>query len=352
MTAKTIILLILSVASVAFCASAPAEPNDAVAELKFEKSPLAPTWTVSAAVDGELVTYYNPGSVRPEYAAKITLPRDRIFSSDVVMQMVMRSPLAQKLSPGQSEFLTQGFGVSVDTTAANVPNHYSVNLYAVSEEDARIMAHALIDTFATNAGMAVASEREELEQCQERLKQNQAALPEKERQLEDMRKQYEATKSSTYPLSSEYEARKLAEELVLQMDRQAKTLDIELAGVRGKLKVIDEYLGKPNLDNNVIETLEAQRIEQTIELSGLEARREAIHRIRDEQRRFCRLLEIVNDLERSVGQMKNTITRDQEIITGITNRLANPSGYMVPPKIYQNKVILHPIAPEDAQNRL
>jgi signal transduction histidine kinase len=198
--------------------------------------------------------------------------------------------------------------------------------------------------------MAVAAEQDELDKRRESLKQNRAALPEKEKQLEQVRKDYNIAKASTYALNSDAEALQLAKELVLQMDRQAKTLDIDLAGIRGKLKVIDTYLAKSDLDNNVIETLEAQQIEQTIELSGLEARRQAIRRVRDEQRRFCTVMHALNDLERSVGQMKDAINRDEEIISGITHRLRNPLGQMVPPQVYQNKVILYPIAAKNLQN--
>jgi len=354
MNAKSILLLLLSLATAACAASAPTEPNDTTPEPTFQMNSDVMAWTIETDVDGKSGTYRDPGSIRPTYMARIILRRvDRsrmISSGEQALALAKGSPLAQQLSQAQKEFLAEGFGARVDTSAANIPNHYSVNFYAVSEEDARIMTRALMDKFAANARRSIGFEKEELTKRQERLKQNQAALPEKEKQLEQVQKDYEAAKSSTYPLNSKEEAAQLAKELVLQMDRQAKTLDIDRAEVRGKLRVIDEYLAKPDLGNNVIETLETQKIELLIELSGLEARRQAIRNFRDEQQRFCTLFHAREELAGAVGQLKDTLKRDEEVIRGITWRLENPPDYMQPPKVYQNKVIIYPIEAADAQN--
>ena len=351
MSLKPTLLLVLSLATVAFSASAQTEPNYAAAEPKFEMSTLTPTWTVSAVVEGKSVTYHDPGSIRPKYMARIILPRDRMVDSAAQAQaMAMASPLAQKLSQAQNDFLAQGFGAWVDTSAANIPNHYAISLYAVSEEDAKLMAWALIDCYATNAQRSIAFYRSDLNKYTQRLDENQAVLPKKQKQLEQVQQSYEAARESTYPLNSDDEASQLAQELVLQMDRQAKTLDIDLAGVRGKLKVINEYLRRPDLNSDVIETLEAQRIEQMIELSGLEARRQAIRQIRGEQQDFCVLVRQRNELHDSVKHLKETVDQDKERIRGMTALLAHPRGDMLPPEVYQNKVILYPIAAKDSQD--
>jgi hypothetical protein len=271
-------------------------------------------------------------------------------TGEQAMGWALTSPLAQQLPAAQKEFLDQGFGARVDTSQVNVPKHYSVNFYAVSEADAKTMARALMDKFAANARRAISFEKQELKKRQERLKQSQAALPEKEKQLEQAEKDYQVAKSATYPLSDDGEAWELAKELILQMDRQAKTLDIDQAGLRGKLEVIDEYLSTPDLNNDIIETLEAQRVDLLIELSGLEARREAIRRIREEQHRFCTLFDAWDELGGSVRQMKKTLEDDQEAIRGITGRLKKASGDLVPPKVYGNKVIIYPVEAADSQN--
>jgi len=353
MNPKSITLLVLFLTPVALWASDPAEPNETTANLNFEMDSDHMPWVVETEVNGELVMYHDPGSIRPKYVAKIILPRVHrswmISSGEEALALAKSSPLAQQLSQAQKDFLAQGFGAWVDTSAANIPNHYSVNFYAVSEADAKVMARAMTDRCAQNARQSTTMEREELKRRQERRKQNEAVLPEKEKQLEQVQKDHEVAKSSTYPLNSEEEAAKLAKELVLQMDRQAKTFDIDWAGVRGKLEVIDQYLARSDLDNNIIETLESQKIELMIELKGLEARRQAIRRIREEQQRYCTLLNARNELKDSVEQLKSSLKRDEEVIRGITGRLKNPPHYMQPPKVYQNKIIIYPIESVDAQ---
>ncbi|UCD52875.1 MAG: hypothetical protein JSW27_09595 [Phycisphaerales bacterium] len=350
MNPKSTMLLLLSLTTIAFSASAPTEPNDAAAPLSFERNDEVVPWVIETEVNDESVIYRDPGPIRPKHMAKVILPRNKMFSNREIVGRVTSSALIQKSSEAQKEFLAQGFATRVDTSADNVPDHYSVSLYAVSAEDTKIMVRALTDKFAEDARDIAAYQRSELKKYQETRKHSQAALPKKDKQLEQVQKDYEAAKLATYPLNSEEEAAQLARELVLQMDRQAKTLDIDRAGVRGKLEVIGQYLARSDLDNHVIETLEAQRIELLVELNGLEARREAIQQIRDEQHRFCTLLGARNELKTSVEQLKEALEKSADIIRTITGHLKNPLPYMQPPKVYQNKVIIYPVEVADSQN--
>jgi hypothetical protein len=355
MKPKSTLLLLLSLITVVSAASAPTEPNDTTAELNFEMKDDVVTWSIDTVVNGQLVTYRDPGPIRPTYMAQIILPRTRntarmIESAGEAVALATSSPVAQKLSEAQREFLNQGFAARVDTSAANIPNHYSIDFYAVSETDARVMTRALLDRCIQLVQREIDLDKKELKKRQESLKQNRVVLPEKEKQLEQAEKDYEAVKTAMYPLHTQGEAEELAKELILQMDRQSKTLDIDWAGLRGKLQVIEDYLSRPDLNSNVVETLEAQRIELLIELSGLEARRKAIAGIHDEQRLFCSRLEARNELNNAVRQLRETLKRDEETIHATTWRIENPPDYMQPPKVYQNKIFIHPIESVDAQN--
>lgn len=345
MYAKSTLLLLLSLATVVGAAG-PTEPNDPTPKLTFKINDAVKTWSIETEVDGETVAYRDPGPIRPTCMAQIILPRVHeswMIDSGEAVALATSSPVAQEFSEAQHEFLAQGFAARVDTSAANIPNHYSVYLYAVSEADARIMARAMLDKCAQNAQRSIDFERQELKKRQESLKQTQAALPEKEKQLEQAETDYKSVKAAMYPLHTEGEASELAKELILQMDRQSKTLDIDWAGLQGKLQVIEEYLARPRLNSDVVETLEAQRIELMVEMSGLEARRKAIAGIHEGQRLFCTRLEARSELEYAVRQLRETLKRDEEAIRARTRRLENPPDYMQPPKVYQNKIILYPI---------
>ena len=92
------------------------------------------------------------------------------------------------------------------------------------------------------------------------------------------------------------------------------------------------------------------RIELMVEMSGLEARGQAIRRIRDEQQRFCTLFQAREGLAGTVEQLRDTLKHDQEVIDGITSRLKNPPVYMRLPEVYQNKIVIHPIEGVYTQN--
>ncbi len=350
MCVKSTLLLVLSLATVAFCASAPTEPNHVAPEPKFEMSDLTPRWTVSATVDDKPVLYDDPGPIRPTFAAQIILPRNReVRNGKAAQAMVMHSPLSQEFSQAQKDFLAQGFGAWVDTSPDNVPNHYSITLYAVSEKDARLMAWALIDHFAINAQRSRVFEQRDLDKYTQRLEENETALPAKEKQFEEVRRQYQAVKDEIYPLNSDREAAQLAKELIQQMDKEAKTIDIDLAGVRGRLKIIDKYLAG-TLSASLRERLEGTRIEQMVELGGLEARQQAIQQVRGQQQRFFALVRQREDLSISITGLKEDIGRDQERVNAVKHRLEHPWGDMLPLAVYQDKVILYHVKAEDSQN--
>lgn len=353
MNPKPVFLLLLSVTMVVCAAAGPAEPNNSTPELTFEMSNDAKTWSIETVINGESVTYQDPGPIRPTCMAQIILPRVHqswMIDSDEAVALATSSPVAQKLSEAQREFLAQGFAARVDTSAANIPNHYSVYLYAVSEADARIMARALFDKCAQNARRSIGYDKTAVKRYQESLKQTQAVLPEKEKQLEQAEKDYKSVKAAMYPLHTEGEAAELAKELILQMDRQSKMLDIDWAGLQGKLQVVEEYLARPDLNSDVTETLEGQRIELMVEMSGLEARRQAIQQIRDEQQRFCTLFRAREELVGAVQELRESLKRAERAIRSRIRRIENPPDSMRPPKVYQNKILIYPIESGDVQN--
>ena len=132
------------------------------------------------------------------------------------------------------------------------------------------------------------------------------------------------------------------------MDKQGDTLDIELAGIRAKLEVIADYLSRADLANHIAERLEGLRIDQMIELSSIEARREAIEKIVSVEKEFCRLYWEHRKLQQSVPSLRSAIERDKKRIEEMTATLEHPPGYMRPPQIFENKVVIYPILDVDA----
>ncbi|HNY80404.1 MAG: hypothetical protein RBS72_21410 [Sedimentisphaerales bacterium] len=349
MTPKAAILLILSLATTAFSTSAPTEPNETT-ELSFQMSNETTRWTIEAVVDDTSVYYDDPGSIRPRYAAQLILPRHSWFNSTWVLELAMNSPLAQKLSPAQKEFLAQGFGTRVDKSAANIPNYYSIYLYAVSEEDAKNMARAAMDGLTTLAKKNLATALRGWEKWKQDFEHSRRELVEKQEQLKKVEPQYDNLKMRLHPGLGDDDAEQLARELIFQMNKEGNTLDIELAGIRAKLQIIDDYRSRSDLDKNVSDRLEAMRIDQLIELSSLEARRKAIERILAAEQEFCRLYGEKKELRETIPRHVENIRDGEESLKGEPEILKQRREAHATPRIYNDTVILYPIADSEVKN--
>ena len=148
MNSKPIILLRLSLTAAAFSAPAATEPNNTISKPRFEMSTTARDWLVLARTDEEPKVYHNPGATRPKYMAQIIAHRDIGIKSDYFMASMTRAPFVQQLSQAQKDFWAEGFGIWSNRAATAIPNHYPINLYAVSEKDAKTMAWALLESMA------------------------------------------------------------------------------------------------------------------------------------------------------------------------------------------------------------
>jgi hypothetical protein len=351
MNPKFITLLLLSLAPVTLRASDPAEPNDTTPEPTFEVSARIIPWTVSATVGGRSIAYDNPGTIRPRYQADIIVPHGKMVNSrEYYVERIKSSPLAQRLSQAQKDFLSKSFGVWIVPHAAKVPNHSVLQLYAASEEDAKTMARALLDGLALETGERFARGKQLLEEWKQQRDQRQVELAEKEKRRTEIDSQYSRNKEAIHPSLSDDEAAQLARDLIFQMDKDSNTLDIELAGIRAKVETINQYLSRTDLDNDVVEKLETLRIDQMIERNSLEARRKAIGRIYTAEQEFCSLYRQRRELEQTVAALRKALEDDEPRIDRLTTELTEPSERLVPPRVFENKVTLYRIETKDSQN--
>jgi hypothetical protein len=126
------------------------------------------------------------------------------------------------------------------------------------------------------------------------------------------------------------------------MDKQGNTLHIELAGARAKLQIIEGYLQKRNTVA-VRERLEALKIDQMIELGGLEAQREAVERVRTAEQTLYSLFTERQALQRNMGGWRNAVDKNQKSVEQYQTRLDETSGGLVPPQEDERKVTIYPI---------
>jgi hypothetical protein len=333
-----------------------AEPNDAGSELKFPASMTRKSWIFAVKDEkGETLLYDDPGPVKPMYVAKLIMERDypRSTTPKGVLAEIEKSPLAKKLSKAQQAFIEAGYAVWVDADDTLLPNYSPTWLYAVSEADARLMAQACLDGLARRADERVLEYKRNLAERKEQLDQATRELPKKEAELKACEDQYQSVKQARHEFESDDEAGKSAMQTIAEMDKTLDTLEIELAGIRKKLGAINEYRKTPQsmqdhdrlrkLPDGMLVKLEQMFIEQTIELSGLEARREVAELIRAREQRFLGLASERSQLQRDVRDLKKSVDECTWWIADIRERLDHPTIEMLAPKVYNNSVTIYRI---------
>jgi hypothetical protein len=335
------------------------EPNNIGSELKFVIDSNTPVkWTASfgrrasrrAIRSPRQQTHViNPSLIEPTYVACIRIRDDnaRFHSQDEVLGRINDSPITKRLSKSQQDFLKTGLALRPDADPKDPYHYYVIRLYAVSEEDAELMARAYLDGEKRFIDQCISVYKRDLSEKQEKLRLAEKELSEKEKELKACEEEYKPVKDNTYRFSSEEEASKLAKETILEMDKALDMLEIELAGIREKLNAIEKYRNKTPSHDAIRVKLDEMFIEQMVELSGLEARRLTTNRLLAKQPRFLGLFNERNDLQREVTNLRNTIGENQRSINSITESLLHPKPnqmlHVLPPKVYQNTITIYPV---------
>jgi hypothetical protein len=270
---------------------------------------------------------------------------------------ILKTSAGQTLSQQQQKFLMASDAITwwgID----EIKNHDTVLLYAVSEEDAKKMVQAYFEIHENETN----ARRQEYEQYVKDRKQEileiKKVLPEKQKQADDMEPKYMELKKTRYFSLSDDEAYEKAKETMLEMDKMLDVLAIELAGIREKMSVINEYRKTPQdmqaierrrqLPEGMLVKLEQMFVEQTIELKSAEAREQAAIKIRDRDKAFVDLFIQWKNLSGEVYKLKANLENAERRVKEIEERLINPEPYMLPPEIYQDKVTIYPVLTEQS----
>jgi hypothetical protein len=184
-----------------------------------------------------------------------------------------------------------------------------------------------------------------LQKDREEMAKAKGLLPGKEALLPTVKAEYDKSKEYAHAFSADTEAAEHAKQTMLEMSKMLDTLDVELAGIREKLTVINDYWSKRGeMSEAARGKLQEMEIEQMVELKGAEARRKAAVGIRQREKDFLDLFDKWTSLDSEVKGLRSTIDNREKHIAEYEAILANPKPDMLPPKIYQDKVVIYPVA--------
>ena len=308
-------------------AEEPNDPNNS--QIKIEISDQEMRWARTSAI-------------RPTHVAEVFIRRSSSGLS-VRQETLLETSAAAAMTPKQREFMEAS--TVVESQGSGVANDHRIFLYAVSEADAKKMVEAFIEILDGRAGQKRLQYVNKLREDKEEMAKAKGLLPGKEALLLTGKAEYDKSKEYAHAFSADTEAAEHAKQTMLEMSKMLDTLDVELAGIREKLTVINDYWSKRGeMSEAARGKLQEMEIEQMVELKGAEARRKAAVAIRKREKDFFDLFDQWLSLDSEVKGLGSTIDSREKHIAEYEAILANPKPDMLPPKIYQDKVIIYPVA--------
>ena len=297
------------------------------------------------------------GPIRPTHVAVFHIRRpheDMPISHEGILE-ILKTSAGQSLSQQQRKFLSASDAITW-WGIVDIKNHDTVLLYAVSEEDAKKTVQAYLEIPKNKANARMQEYEEYLKDRKQEIIDIKKVLPEKQKQADEMQTKYMEIKNSRYFSLADTEAYEKAKETMLEMYKMLDILEIELAGIREKMSIINEYRKTPQdmqaierrrqLPEGMLAKLEQMFIEQTIELKSAEAREKAAIKIRGRDTAFIDMFNEWNNLSGEVYKLKANLENSEKRVHEMEERLTNPTPDLLPPEIYQNKVTIYPVLAE------
>jgi hypothetical protein len=225
---------------------------------------------------------------------------------------------------------------------------YSV--YAVSREDVRKMAEAVIEWHDNNARISLGFKKKTLEK-------NKEIITEAQKMVSKLVTEYEQLEAKTQEKTKEYiktnhELNKARRSVILEhakknmedLARYMKLANFELIGLKARMVSIDKFKTSGNIsDPGTIIKLDQMLIADEIERAGVLARRKAYE---DEFKPTKELYDVIMTLNEvlSLKQDWNSKLNQAQKRKKIAEReLANPRKSMQPLEVYENKVVIRQV---------
>jgi len=229
-------------------------------------------------------------------------------------------------------------------------------LYAFTLEDAKLVTEAFVETMTIKAREKLPpllekfmnERKQKLQEYRERVADLKNKLAEKGPGLKSAESAYRKLKNTDhYGTLADSEAYEKARETIAQMNKMLSILDIELAGIREKLAIIEKYRESDKFSNATLEKLEQMFVEQMVEFRGAEARKGAAIDLRNRDKQFCDFFDAWTTLESEVRGLKHSLRDSEKRVRSFEESIANPHPELLPPKVLQNKVTIYPVLAEE-----
>jgi prefoldin subunit 5 len=334
----------IAITLILVCTSAPilgAEPNEAKTELKFEISNEERQWFIT---DGRV----DQGLIKPTHMAEflITYSKSNTYGTSTIPE-IEQSSMGPLMSQQQLGFIRKASAIAA--FPSEMKDYYRCCLYAVSTDDAKKMVKAYVEALTSRANKNLQEHQTFKEKVQARIAELKKRILEKETKLNTVGPELgKRLKEGPYALELDpnggialgMDIPDRAKKAVSDMNKMLDVLNIEIAGLQAKLAAIEDYRSKKNIGTEALAKLEQILCEQTIELAGALARKRAALEIRKREEEFYSLYTQWENTSYEVQGLKRDLGLSEHNL-----KLAKPGVEMLPPQVFENRVIIYPVRP-------
>jgi len=280
-------------------------------------------------------------------------------------EAILKTSAGQSISQLQREFLKtkdafdHNFYNDDEQDCFSVEFTYGKSNYAfsaVSRDDAEKMAQAFVEVYLRENNKKLKPLLDEYlkklhdkqKEFQQNIAETKTKLAEKEEELKKLKEKLDDRKKSGY-----YQSPEQALNAILELNAMRHTESIELAGMEAKRQAIQHHLdrveqyirqkGKNINWEPILLNLEQKKIDLSIDLEVAQARQQKADALRNRARDFIGLIENVNKAEKEHTNLGSRNNRHRRNLASIEKKLANPTEEMLPLQVYENTVYIRPV---------
>ena len=268
------------------------------------------------------------GVAWPQYAATFVVNEiefnDRGTIDHQPDDWLLQSPSAERFSDDQRALVRAGHVVNV-VSATSLTRRgrgpVQIQVYAVTEQDVRLMSHAALEWLQRK-------QRASFETKRNRLADTIKELAEKRQRLDELLRAHPDPDASLKEIEKAtwYETVEEAQEDMRVLEKDMRSVDVDIAGISAKTASIQQYLQQasakqPNVGNMLTEL----QIQQDIEMAGAVARKAALQ---GHLRQAAEYIEAVQTVKR-LKSIKDGIALWADSVDRQTGELKDPERVRV-----------------------
>lgn len=247
-----------------------------------------------------------------------------------ILNNLLQLPLADSISQQQKQF--NDLNAFVSTSDPKFGHHprsvYTYCLHGVSLEDTKAMVKALIKWADDVALTQLESYKEILQELRKKKPLLEAEIARLEQAKQEAEKKFVHLKATSF-----YKTPDQAQAALQEFNKTSQLLEIEIAGIKAKIKVI-----KPRGGGGVAGEM---RFTEEVALAGALARLQTTHHFRTDAADYVDVVEEQRNLTETLRDKRDTSTNIEARIKSRESTLANPPSSMRPVEIV-GKVIIYP----------